>query len=160
MKRSTNGTKPVSGIGFWLLFLTVILAAVGGFVFVMSSGASAEADYYNNSSGVVQPDVPNNATLQNILELAVELSPNLIGTGEQDPSGTGFQGILLTGLAFAGATVASIIGVGVGPIGGSIIGAMVSYGLVDLGFAPPWIKPLLLFGIGTLAYIGFRRVLD
>ncbi len=119
---------------------------------------AAQAGYYNNSSGVVQSDVPENTTLENILDLAVELSPSLFGVGEQDPSGSGFQGVLLVGLVFAGVSGGLIGAAGVGPIGGTILGSLVSYGLVDLGFAPQWVKPLLLFGIGTLAFVMFRRL--
>lgn len=120
--------------------------------------AANHSNYYNNSSGVVQPDSPSNATLSNIVGLAVELTPDIIGTGEQDPSGSGFEGVLLTGLVFAGVTVAIMAGTGMGSVGGTILGAVVSYGLVDLGFAPPWVKTVLLFCIGVLAFVMFKRV--
>lgn len=119
----------------------------------------AAQGYYNNSSGVVVDDTPENATLSNIVSLAVDLSPSLFGVGEQDPSGTGFQGFLLVGLVFAGVSAGMIGGAGTGPIGGLVLGSLVSYGLVDLGFAPAWIKPLLLFGVGLLAFVAFQRVL-
>jgi len=54
----------------------------------------------------------------------------------------------------------AMAGTGVGAIGGSILGVVAAYGFVDLGFAPEWLKPLLLIGVGTLAFVMFRRVLD
>jgi hypothetical protein len=137
-------------------------AVLGALVLLLVAPATAQtnATYYNNSSGVVQSDSPENATFENILDMAVSLSPSLIGTGEQDPSKTGFEGVLLTGLVYGGSTVVAMAATSVGPIGGSILGVLVSYGFVDLGFAPDWIKPLLLLGIGALAFLMFRRVVD
>jgi len=137
------------------------LATVGiGVVLLALLVGGASAQYYNNSSGVVTDDTPENATLDNMIGLFVELSPSIIGTGEQDPSGTGFQGILLVGLVYGTVTVGAMMGTGIGAIGGSILGILTSYGLVDLGYAPVWIKPLLLFGVGVVAFVMFRRILD
>jgi len=138
----------------------VALVAVIVAVALVAVIPAAGADYYNNSSGVVQSDGPENATLENILDAAVSLSPSLIGTGEQDPSNTGFQGFLLTGLVYGGVTVAAMAGTGIGMVGGSILGIFASYAFVDLGYAPAWIKPLLLIGVGTAAFLMFRRVVD
>jgi hypothetical protein len=138
--------------------LIVVAVLISGLL--LAVGSATAAGYYNNSTGVVQDDTPQNATLKNIVEIVVDLSPSIIGAGEQDPSNTGFQGFLLVGLAYGGATVAAIIGAGVGPIGGSILGSVIAYGLVDLGFAPPWFKPLLLFFVGILGFMAFRRVVD
>jgi outer membrane lipoprotein SlyB len=118
------------------------------------------ATYYNNSSAVVQTDSPSEANLTTIVDAAVSLSPSLIGTGEQDPSGTGFQGILLTGLVFGGVALGSMAGTRIGAVGGTVLGSFVSYAFVDLGYAPAWLKPLLLIGIGTVAFLMFRRVLE
>lgn len=135
-----------------LLLVALIAAPLAGAV-------AADVDYYNNSSSVVNSSSPANATFDNIIDQAVTIAPTFIGTGEQDPSGTGFEGILLVGVTYAGTALLAIGGAGVGPVGGSVLGAAVSYGLVDAGYAPPWVKPLLLFGIGMLAIIGFRRVI-
>jgi len=134
---------------------------VVGVLAIGSATAQTNATYYNNSSGVVQSSGPSNATLDNILDQAVSLSPSLIGQpGVKDPSGTGFQGVLLTGLVFAGVATAAMAGTGIGAVGGSVLGVFASYAFVDLGFAPPWIKPLLLLGIGTLSFLMFRRIVD
>lgn len=122
------------------------------------ASVAADADYYNNSSRVVQGDAPADATLDNILGLFVDLSPDIIGTGERDPSGTGFQGVLLTGLMWAGALAGAMIGTGVGPVGGGVVATTLAYGLVDAGYAPVWLKPILLFGVGIFAFIALRRV--
>jgi hypothetical protein len=138
----------------------VALVAVIVAVALVAVIPAAGADYYNNSSGVVQSDGPENATLDNILDAAVSLSPSLIGTGEQDPSNTGFQGFLLTGLVYGGVTLMAMAGVGIGAVGGSVLGILASYAFIDLGYAPVWIKPLLLIGVGAAAFLMFRRVVD
>lgn len=138
-------------VGFLLL---------GALVASFPPAAANHGGYYNNSSSVVQQDTPKNATLDNILGLAVDLAPSVIGTGEQERSGTGFEGILLTGIAFGGVSLAVMAGTGLGAVGGTILGLITSYGLVDLGYAPEWIKVILLFGLGTLIFLGARRVLD
>lgn len=141
-------------------FLAVVIGALLLSVLLLGLVPSgAAADYYNNSSAAVSSSSPSNATLENILYQAVSLSPDLIGTGQQDPSGTGFQGVLLIGVIFAMSSLGMMAGTRVGPIGATILGSAVSYGLVDLGFAPVWIKPLLLFAIGAVCVIMFRRVL-
>lgn len=140
------------------ILVAVLLASQIALIGLASAGHNTT--YYNNSSGVVQPDTPRNATLDNIVGVAVDLAPDLIGTGERDPSGTGFQGVLLTAIVFASVSLATMAGTSVGPIGGTILGSTVAYGLVDLGFAPEWTKLLLLFGLGIVAYVGFRRVLQ
>jgi len=146
-------------IGLIALNLLTLPVVVFGGVGAAQSGYTP-VPYYENESGVVQSDGPQNATLDNILDAAVSLTPTLIGTGEQDPSNTGFQGFLLTGLVFGGVAVAAMAGTGIGAVGGSILGIFASYAFVDLGYAPVWIKPLLLMGIGTIAFLMFRRILD
>jgi len=137
------------------ILVGIALLVIGAAVATPAAGQS----YYNNSTGIVSSDSPRNATLSNIVDVAVSVSPTLIGTGEQDPSGTGFEGVLLTGIVFAGSALAAMARTRVGPVGGAILGAVVSYGLVDLGYAPAWVKPLLLFGIGAIVFVSFRRVL-
>lgn len=147
----------------WTVFKIVLALALvsGGLWTLVAVGtATPQVDYYNNSSGVVQSNVSSNATFDNILDLAVGLSPSFIGTGDVDPSGTGFEGVLLIGLVFATVSLGTMLETRVGPMGGLVVGTIVAYGLVDAGFAPPWVKPLLLFGIGGLAVAAFRRVIQ
>jgi hypothetical protein len=125
----------------------------------LAAGAAADVDYYNNSSDYVSSDSPENATFANLLDAAISIAPTFIGTGDVDPSQTGFEGVLLVGLAYASVAFVAIGAAGVGPVGGTVLGSVVAYGLVDLGFAPEWVKVLLLFGIGMLAIIAFRRVI-
>lgn len=141
--------------------VSVMLSVVLLGVIVLSfTGAGAAQGYYNDTSGVVQPDSPSQANVSNIVSQIVELPPSFIGTGVQDPSGTGFQGVLLTGLVFAGVSVGAMAGAGVGTVGGTVLGSLVAYGLVDLGYAPEWTKILLLIGIGIITFSAFRRVLE
>lgn len=148
----------------WLRRVVVAAIVVISIAAVFGVGSDvaigADADYYNNSSGVVQPDSPENVTLDTIVGLAVDLAPSFIGTGEQDPSASGFQGVLLTGTALAFVAVGAMVGTGIGTVGGTILGLTVSYGLVDAGFAPPWIKPLLLFGLGVVVFISIRKAIE
>lgn len=144
----------------WTGLALAFVVLVSAILVFGQAGAAANAPYYDNQSGVVSSSSPSNATLHNITKAAVSLAPSLIGTGAQDPSATGFQGFLLTGLVFGGTALMGMAGAGLGAIGGSILGLFVSYGFVDLGYAPAWLKPLLLIGVGTLAFVMFRRVLD
>jgi hypothetical protein len=41
-----------------------------------------------------------------------------------------------------------------------VLGILASYAFIDLGYAPVWIKPLLLIGVGAAAFLMFRRVVD
>lgn len=122
-------------------------------------------NYYNNSTQ--QDEASNttgagwiageNATLENLLDMATRLGPVFIGSGTLDQSGTGFTGILILALTLVGSTLTAMRGAGVGPVGGSILGMTLSYGLVEIGFAPPWTKVLLLFGLGIAAAIVIKR---
>lgn len=143
-----------------LAVAVVLLVLVGGLLAGVVVGPASAADYYNNSSGVVQPDAPENVTLDSLVGITVDLAPDLIGTGEQDPSATGFQGVLLTGVTFAFVAVGAMIGTGIGTVGGTVLGLTVSYGLVDVGYAPQWIKVLLLFGVGVVVFIAIRKALE
>lgn len=146
-----------------VIFALLLLGSVA--VIGPAAGANNTTNYYNNSTGSDNVTalgwVPGeNATLDNVLDMATRLGPYFIGTGEQDPSGTGYVGLLLLSLVLVGATVGSMRGAGVGPIGGSIIGMTLSYALVEVGLAPPWVKTLLLFGIGIAAAIAIKRSVD
>jgi len=155
--------RPDPPYGWTVFKLVLALALVAGGLYTVATVATAQqaqVDYYNNSSGVVQSNVSSNATFDNILEQAVSLSPSFIGTGDVDPSGTGFEGVLLVGLVFATVSLGTMLETRIGPMGGLVVGTIVAYGLVDAGFAPPWVKPLLLIGIGGLAVAAFRRVIQ
>lgn len=126
--------------------------------------ASDKAPYYNNSSDVSDPDPGwwngGNVTLDGVLDMFTRIPSYLIGTGQMDESGTGYVGTLLTGLIMAGAALVAVMGTGVGPIGGTIVAITVGYGLTDVGFAPPWLRPVLLFGIGITAAVAIRRAMN
>lgn len=155
-----RSTDPPYGWTVFKLLVALMLVSAGLMTVIGAATMGAEASYYGNNSGVVQSNTSANATFDNILDKVVGLSPSFIGTGDVDPSGTGFEGVLLVGLVFATVSLGTMIETGIGPMGGLVVGTIVAYGLVDAGFAPPWVKPLLLFGIGFLAVAAFRRVIQ
>jgi len=119
------------------------------------------AGYYNetNISGVgdswwakMDPSDPVGTTI----ELGQRF-PSFVGVGEQDSSGTGFQGTLLTGLLMVGIGVGAVSRTGIGEVGGTILSVVVGYVLTDFGLAPVWLKPLLVLPIALLAAIAFIR---
>lgn len=146
----------------------LVLAALALAIAALSAPAAATdinetAPYYNNSSSDVSTNgwLPGeNATLDNMGDMLVRLGPYLIGTGDMDPSDTGFQGLLLTGLVMAGALLGAIATLPVGAAGGSVLAVVVGYGMTSLGFAPSWFRTMLLFGVGLIAFVAFASILD
>lgn len=152
-----------------LRFLVASLAVVGAILLVAGVGVAQNnttindtAPYYNNSTGNVSSAgwVPSeNATLDSIGQMSTRFLSTFIGFGQLDSSGTGYQGVLLLSVIIGGVTIAATVGTGVGPVGGSILGMTTGYGLVGIGIAPVWVKPILLFGIGITAAVAFKRIL-
>lgn len=146
----------------------LVLAALALAIATLSAPVAATdinetAPYYNNSSSNVSTNgwLPGeNATLDNLGDLLVRTGPYLIGTGDMDPSGTGFQGLLLTGLLMTGALLGSIAILPVGAAGGSVLAVVVGYGMTSIGFAPSWFRTMLLFGVGVIVSVAFVRTLD
>jgi len=152
-----------------LLALVAVVALVGIAVGTPAVSATDNdtlnetAPYYNNSSTSVATDgwIPGeNATLDNMGQLLTRIGPYLIGTGDMDPSDTGYQGILLTGLLMLGALLGAIATLPVGAPGGSVIAVVVGYAMTSLGYAPSWFRALLVFGVGVIAFVAFLRTLD
>lgn len=143
----------------------VALALLCLLVAPAAANNNTTTNYYNNSTQQDAADgttgagwvAGENATLDNVLDMATRLGPVFIGSGTLDQSGTGFTGILILSLTLVGSTLTAMRGAGVGPVGGSILGMTLSYGLVEIGLAPPWTKVLLLFGLGIAASIVFKR---
>lgn len=143
----------------------VALALLCLLVAPAAANNNTTTNYYNNSTQQDAADsttgagwvAGENATLDNVLDMATRLGPVFIGSGALDQSGTGFTGILILSLTLVGSTLTAMRGAGVGPVGGSILGMTLSYGLVEIGLAPPWTKVLLLFGLGIAASIVFKR---
>lgn len=122
-----------------------------------------DAPYYDDENGSTNmtdwvPD-DGNATADGILEMIARIPGIFIGSGDMDPSGSGYEGLLLTGVIIGGAALMSIRGTGVGPVGGSMIGMVLAYGLTSIGMLPVWIQPLLLFTlVGVPASAAIIRV--
>lgn len=124
--------------------------------------ADAQADYYNDtnaSDGAADGWFGDGGdpTLDQLVDMATRVPAYVIGTGEQDPSGSGYEGVLLTGLVMVGSAAMAIVGVGVGPVGGTAVGLTVGFGLARVGLAPPWLRVVMLFGLGILAAAAIRR---
>lgn len=124
--------------------------------------ASDIAPYYANETAGVDSDSwlpsPPNASLDTIGELITRIGPAVLGTGGVDDSGTGYVGVLLTALLMAGAAFLTLAGTRAGPVGGIVAALVTGYTLVELGLAPPWIRTLLLFGVGILVAVSALRI--
>lgn len=152
---------------FWATLLVVALVAGG--VALLSLPASAQnatnisdvAPYYANESGDVNnaswyADVDENASLDSMGQMASRIQ-RFIGTGEMDPSGTGFQGVLLTGFVMIGMFVGAWAMLPVGSVGGGVLAVVVGYGMTELGLAPQWFRVVLVFAIGMVAYVAYKQ---
>lgn len=153
-------------VGFALLAcIAIATSALSGGAGVVSGNNTTineTAPYYNNESGNVTAEgwvAGPNATLDNIGDMATRFVSLFIGYGSLDPSGTGYEGVLIMGIIMGGVGLAAISGTRIGPVGGVILSMTVGYGLVGVGLAPVWVKTVLLFGIGIVASVALRRTL-
>lgn len=152
-----------------LVAMATLLGAVLLTAFVLWTVATAPAgtvtaqdgDYYNDTNVSEGADDgwygDGNATLDQVVDMVTRVPTYVIGTGAQDQSGTGYVGVLLTALLMVGSAAMSIAGIGVGPVGGTAVGLTVGFGLARIGLAPPWMRVLMLFGLGVLAAMAIRR---
>lgn len=127
-----------------------------------ATNVSEKAPMYDNSTQNVSFEFwfdEGNVSLDVLGDMASRLGPAIIGTGNEDPSGTGFVGVLLLGLVIAGSVLVSVMGTGIGPVGGTIVGLVLGYGMIAVGLAPAWAWPLLLFGLGIVAAVAAIRIL-
>jgi hypothetical protein len=119
--------------------------------------------YYNGSMNVNNESWfagIGDADLDSLGQLATRAVNYFIGTGSMDASGTGFQGILITGLVMGISMIGAIAGVGVGSVGGSVIAVVIGFGMTEIGLAPAWFRVILLFGIGIIAFISLTNILE
>lgn len=111
----------------------------------------SEAPFYDDENGSTNMSgwVPGdgNATADAVLEFLARTPGIWIGSGDVDPSGSGYEGVLLTALIIGGAALLAMVGTGVGPIAGSMIGMVLAFGMTTIGIIPLWIQPLLLFAL-------------
>lgn len=158
----------------WTLGLVALAAAVAAMALV--GGVAAQqtdtpqpiednASYYDyqngstNTTGWVPGD--GNASAVGMLDMISRIPGMFIGVGPDDPSGSGAQGFLLTGLVIGAAALFATVGVGVGPVAGSMLGTVLAFGLTTVGLIPVWIQPLLLFTlVGIPASAAMLRVFN
>lgn len=122
-----------------------------------------DAPYYNGTNGTTNMTewVPNdgNATASGMLEMIARIPGIFIGSGDMDPSGSGYEGFLLTGLVVAAGGFFALVGTGAGPVASSMVGMVLAYGLTFVGLIPAWIQPLLVFTlVGIPAATAIIRV--
>lgn len=121
------------------------------------------SDYYQGTVDVANESWfagVGDADLTSLGHLLTRATSYFVGTGDLDASGTGFQGILLTGLLMAAGMIGAVASVGVGTVGGSVIAVVIGFGMTELGLAPAWFRVLLLFGIGIIAYVALTNILE
>lgn len=152
-----------------LLISSVALVFVGGVAGQTDTPQPIEenASYYDDKNGTTNTTewVPGdgNATAGGMLDMISRIPGIFIGVGPQDPSKSGAQGYLLTGIVIGGAALFATIGVGVGPIAGSMLGTVLAFVLTmpAIGLIPIWIRPLLLFTlVGIPASAAMLRVFN
>lgn len=154
-----------------LMPLLMVLAVIG-LLFVGTVGPataqtlSNNSTYYDNASanassvGSAGWFGSGDATLPEIVGFVVRIPTEIIGIGGPDQSGTGFQGFMLTGLLMSGAALSAIFGAGLSPIGGTITAFTMGTALTSVGYAPRWLLPVMLFGLGILLTLAIRRAIQ
>lgn len=160
MEKSTKRKVAIAGL------VVAILLNVGlGYVAAQNTQqpVANQAPYYDNKSGSTNTSdwVPGNGnvTASGMLDMISRVPGMIIGTGDIDPSGSGYEGVLLTGLVISGAALAATMGIGIGPVAGSMLGMVMAYGMTVVGLIPGWIQPLLLFAlVGVPAGVAMLRV--
>lgn len=141
------------------LFAIVLALELVAIVSIGAAPAAAvnntTADYYENTT----PDVDNaswmagrsDPTLHNTTDFLNELQMILIG-GSGGSSRTLLIGLLIMG--FIGAAAA---GSRLGSVAGAVIGIASIGGLFAAGFVPEWLYGILLFVLGIVGMIVWRR---
>jgi hypothetical protein len=129
-----------------------------------NSTISDRAGYYNETNVSATgdswwADLDPAAPLETTVALGQRF-PSFVGVGAQDPSGTGFQGALLTALIMVGFGVGAVARTRIGEVGGTILSLVIGYALTDFGLAPVWLKPLLVLPIALLAAIAVIRAIQ
>lgn len=145
-----------------VLFATLLLCSlvVGALVSVASAATTptptpepidGKAPYYDgeSESSDMTDWVPGdgNVTADGMLKMLGRIPAVFIGSGGVDPSGSGYVGVLLTGVVILAAATMGAVGTGVGVVGGSMLGMVLAFGMTFVGIVPGWIRPLLLFGL-------------
>ena len=137
-----------------------------GLMLVSAPAAAADnstlnetAPYYNESTTVGnQTDwIPNNVTLDSLGEMTARIGPYFIGSGQPIPGGNTYAGTIITGLVMVAIILGSVSLTTIGVGGGTVVASIAGYGLVELGFAPEWMKLVILLIIGSIAAVAVLR---
>lgn len=136
--------------------LVLELVAIG--LIASSAGAvnNTTANPYNNTT----PVVDNGSWMQGREDPTLDNSTHFvtrIGTFILGNNGGSAVGSLLIGLLVMGFIGAAAGGSRFGVVAGAVIGMAAVAGLVEAGFAPVWTYGVLLFILGILATIVWRR---
>lgn len=150
-----------------LVLVLIVLFGIASIATGMAGSAAAAdnsslnetAPYYNDSTTVGnQSDwLPSNVTLDSLGELTGRIGPYFIGTGQPIPGGTTYAGTIVTGLVMVAIILGSVTLTALGPAGGTVVASIAGYGLTELGFAPEWMKIVILFIIGSIAAVAVLR---
>lgn len=113
---------------------------------------SDKAPYYEDSSSQVDSDSwlagNENATLESVLDMATRATNFVVGSGVDAQGGVGSAGVMLTGLIVFGIFAGTMVGTGVGPVGGTVIALVTGLGLMSVGLTPTWMVAIGLMGLG------------
>ena len=142
------------------LILAALVAPAAAATPTNNSSIDEKAPYYENVTAEDPDDGwfnDGDVTLDGVIDMFMRIPSLVIGTGSLDPSGTGLTGVLLTAVVLAGSVLVTMMGTGVGPVGGTIVALTAAFGLTATGFAPQWIWPVLLFGVGIVIARAVRR---
>lgn len=144
----------------------VVLGILVGAVVAFSAPAAAQNDtlnetapYYNNSTttGNYTEWLPENVTLDSLGSIVTRIGPYVIGTGDQIPGGNIYAGTVFTGLVMVAIFIGAAAATNVGAASGVVVASVAGYGLVELGFAPGWLRIVLLLVIGVVAAVAAYR---
>jgi len=151
----------VAGGVFDMLVIVLVLSVAAGAPAAAADNSTLNetAPYYNDSTTVGnQSDwLPTNVTLDSLGELTGRIGPYFIGTGQPIPGGTTYAGTIVTGLVMVAIILGSVTLTALGPAGGTVVASIAGYGLTELGFAPEWMKIVILFIIGSIAAVAVLR---
>jgi hypothetical protein len=98
------------------------------------------------------------ATLDDVLTLAMRLGTYVIGGGVTAQGGVGSAGALLTGLLVSGVMAGVGIRSGAGTSGGLIVGIASAFLFVTVGVGATWAYPVVLFVVGLIVAAIFLRL--
>lgn len=133
--------------------LLLVATLVGVAAPAVADNTSDAAPYYENNTTHVDNESwmagREDPTLDNVLHYATRVGGFVIGLGDTTASGTA-AGTLAFGLIIAGAMGGTLMGSGVGPVGGSVLGLIGLAGLISVGLAPAWTLAVSLVAVGIV----------